>query len=145
MSAFTPDPSHFTLTGAYYPKGHVFAMFPDLAAAHEAVHGLAHVPGIGEVQAVAAPDIERIFADRADEGGGGPSVGRENQFMLRFVELARSGNSAVVIDVVNADADTIAGVLTDRGAMLAYYYRAWVIEDLVPPTPGAEAAAAGRL
>ena len=36
MAAFTADPKHFTVAGAYYPTDHVFAMFADAAAAQAA-------------------------------------------------------------------------------------------------------------
>ena len=44
MAAFTADPKHFTVAGAYYPTDHVFAMFADAAAAQAAATRMAEVP-----------------------------------------------------------------------------------------------------
>ncbi len=146
MNLFTPDPGHFTtLTGAYYPTGHVFAMFADEAAARAAASRMQAVPDVGGVQLAAAPAIEAAFAKRAADVGAMPSVGREDQFMLRFVELARKGRSGLLVDLGGADADAVTAVLQEGGAVLAYHYRQLVIDELVTPTIGAEAAAAGRL
>lgn len=147
MSTFQPDPSQFNMTGAYYPKGHVFAMFQDLPSAQTAASQLAAVPKVGAVQALAPADIGSAFAERAaaTAEGGAPSVGREDQFMLRFVELARSGKAGVLIEMADANADDVSAVLNQAGALLAYHYRALVIEELVDTTPRAEAAASGKL
>ena len=145
-SRFVPDPSHFTkLTGAYYPTGHVFAMFADGAAAEAAAERLRALPGVGAVT-LATPDaIEGAFAERAAEVGGAPSVGREDQFMLRYVELARAGKGGVLVELDNAGAGAVARALDAGQATLAYHYRTLVIDEIVSPTPRAEAAAAGRL
>ncbi|HOB65899.1 hypothetical protein [Ottowia sp.] len=146
MTRFTPNASHFTaLTGAYYPTGHVFAMFADESAAQAASNRMQAVPDVGDVT-LAMPDaIQAAFAKRAAEVGAMPSVGREDQFMLRFVELARAGKCGLLIDMGNADAEAVQAVLDEHGALVAYHYRNLVIEEMVTPTPKAEAAAAGRL
>jgi hypothetical protein len=145
MSHFTADASHFTLGGAYYPTDHVFAMFPDISAAQAAARRLTGVPGIGRGVVAAPADILQAFASRAAEVGGAPSVGREDQFMLRFVELARAGRAGLLIEVAKSDVAALGAALTASRAELAYHYRALVIEELVQATPRAEAAAAGRL
>ncbi|MDO5624208.1 MAG: hypothetical protein Q4G71_05930 [Pseudomonadota bacterium] len=145
MSAFAPDSSHYTMRGAYYPTDHVFTMFSDLPAARAAAEQVAALPGVGKVT-LAAPDaIEQAFAERAAEVGGAPSVGREDQFMLRFVELARAGKVGVLIEVADADTEALGTLLDAAGAALAYLYRTLVIEELVDPSRRAEAAAAGKL
>lgn len=146
MSTFVPEPSHFTtLTGSYYPTGHVFAMFADDAAAQAAAARVAEVPGVGAVTLATPAAIEAAFAKRAADVGGTPSVGREDQFMLRFVELARAGKFGLLIDVAAADADAVSAALDAGGAQLVYHYRTLVIDELVEPTRRAEAAAAGKL
>ena len=65
MASFT-DPSQFTMTGAYYPKGHVFAMFKDAASAHAAVESVAKQPKVGEVQFLSPEAITQAFAERID-------------------------------------------------------------------------------
>ena len=144
MASFT-DPSQFTMTGAYYPKGHVFAMFKDAASAHAAVESVAKQPKVGEVQFLSPEAITQAFAERIESVGGMPSVGREDQFMLRFVELARGGKAGLLIEVGRADTEALSAALAASGAVLAYYYRTLVIEELVDSSPRAEAAAAGKL
>ena len=145
MAPFTADASHFTMSGAYYPKDHVFAMFADPAAAQAAAERIGAVPDVGALSLAEPGAIQQAFAERAAAVGGAPSVGREDQFMLRFVELARAGRAGLLIEVGRADTAALSAALAASGAVLAYYYRALVIEELVDPTPRAEAAAAGKL
>ena len=49
MSGFATDPGQFSMSGAYYPKGHTFAMFKDAATAQAAAARVAGVPQIGQV------------------------------------------------------------------------------------------------
>ena len=143
--SFTPDAAHFTMRGTYYPTGHVFAIFADDATAERAVELVGAIEGVNSARALSPAAIEQAFAQRADEVGGMPSVGREDQFMLRFVELARGGRAGLLIDAGSAESEVLSNALRDAGALLAYHYRNLVIEELVEPTPRAEAAAAGRL
>ena len=145
MAHFTADTHHFSMTGAYYPKDYVFAMFADTAAAQAAAERVGAVPGVGAVSLAEPGAIQQAFAERAAEVGGAPSVGREDQFMLRFVELARAGRAGLLIEAGRADTAALSAVLATSGAVLAYHYRALVIEELVESTPRAEAAAAGKL
>ncbi|QTD44041.1 hypothetical protein [Ottowia testudinis] len=146
MNTFIPGTSHFTVGGAYYPTGHVFTMFADEAAARAAAVRLAQVPDMGDITLATPAAIQHAFAKRAaDVGAGAPSVGREDQFMLRFVELAQGGKPGLLIDAARAEPESISAVLNTAGALLAYYYRALVIEELIDTTPRAEAAAAGKL
>lgn len=145
MNRFTVDPSHFTLGGAYYPKGHVFAMFTDEPAAHGAAHRVASVSHVGAVNVATAEAIRETFGARAEEVGGIPSVGREDQFMLRFVELARSNEAGLLIEVAHANVPALTQALRDAGARVGYYYRTLIIEELIDASPEAEAAASGKL
>ena len=142
---FTVDPSHFSMSGAYYPKGHVFALFNDAASAHAAVAALAKVPKVGEVQFLPSEAIVQAFAERTESVGGMPSVGREDQFMLRYVELAKEGNAGVLLAMGHATTDDVGAALTKAGAVLAYYYRALVIEELIHTSTHAEETASGKL
>ncbi len=130
--------------GVFYPRGYVFAMFLDAAAAQVAVTALAALAEIGSVQLVSSATIVERMSPRAADRGM-PSVGREDQFMRRFVELARDGMDGVLIEVGHAVPEAIAQVLEANNAALAYHYRTLVIEELVDTKPRAEAAAAGKL
>ena len=145
MSGFATDPGQFSMSGAYYPKGHTFAMFKDAATAQAAAARVAGVPQIGQVQTVSPGEITQAFAERAKSVGGVPSPGREDQFMLRYVELAQRGCAGVLIDMADAAPDDVATELASAGALLAYAYRALVIEELVTPPPPVEGVAVGKL
>ena len=119
MTAFTADPKHFTVAGAYYPTDNVFAMFADAAAAQAAATRMAEVPDVGAVQLAEPGAIQQTFAKRAADVGGAPSVGREDQFMLRFVELARGGKAGLLIEVGRADTEALSAALAASGAVLA--------------------------
>ena len=106
---------------------------------------MADVPDVGAVQLAEPGALQQTFAKRAADVGGAPSVGREDQFMLRFVELARGGKAGLLIEVGRADTEALSAALAASGAVLAYYYRTLVIEELVDASPRAEAAAAGKL
>lgn len=145
-TSFNPDSGHFSAAGAYYPSGHVFAMFRDTGAAEAAAGSLSASIATDQLTLATPAAIERAFASRADEVGEGiPSLGREDQFMRRFVELARAGKAGLLIELGDTDPQALGDALRATGAVLAYHYRPLVIEDLVPPTPTAEAAAAGKL
>ncbi|MBH1966246.1 MAG: hypothetical protein I8H77_18010 [Comamonadaceae bacterium] len=144
MNAFAVPSAHLSM-GAYYPKGHLFAMFADTKAAEAAASKVSEVEGVGSV-AVATPQaIIAAFSERAAEVGGMPSVGREDQFMARYVELAQSGKAGLLIEVADAAPEGLSQSLLASGAWLAYYYRALIIEELVELTLRTEGAAAGKL
>ena len=145
MATFQADPAHFTVGGAYYPKGHVFAMFNSADAARAAVERVAHVPKVGELRYLPPEAIVQAFAERSESVGGMPSVGREDQFMLRYVELASKGKAGLLIDMADAAPEAVSAALAAAGALLAYHYRALVIEELVQTATQAEAAASGKL
>ena len=130
--------------GVFYPRGYVFAMFLDAAAAQVAVTALAALAEIGSVQLVSSATIVERMSPRAADRGM-PSVGREDQFMLRFVELAEGGKAGVLIDMASAVPEQVGAALSAADAILAYYYRALVIEELVDTSARAEAAASGKL
>ncbi len=145
MASFQADPGHFTVGGAYYPTGKVFAMFNSADEAHAAVARAAKVAKVGEVRYLPPEAIVQAFAERTESVGGMPSVGREDQFMLRYVELAKEGKAGVLIDMQGASVDDVGAALAAAGAVLAYYYRTLVIEELVQTSTHADEVAAGKL
>ena len=106
---------------------------------------MAGLPKVGEVQFLSPESIVQAFAERVESVGGIPSVGREDQFMLRYVELAKEGKAGILIDIADAAPEEVSAALSVSGAVLAYHYRALVIEELVQTAPHAEEAASGKL
>lgn len=145
MSNRLSDKRLYRMGDVFYPRGHVFCMLADPAAAEAAARRLADVAGIGAIDVVPGADIIESLSDGAQKAGGMPSVGREHQFMLRFVELAQAGRCGLLVEVAHADQDAIAAVLTAQRIDLAYLYGLLVMEELVDSSKRADDAAAGEL
>lgn len=146
MSNRLSDKSLFRMNDAFYPRGHVFSMLADAAAAEAAATHLAKIRGIGAMHVVPSAAVIAAMAPGARKAGDGmPSVGREHQFMRRFVELAHAGCSGLLVEVAGADHEAIADALAAQRVELAYLYRLLVIEELVDSSKRADDAAAGQL
>ena len=146
MSNRLSDKHLYRMNDAFYPRGHVFSMLVDTPAAEDAAATLAEIEGIGAIDIVPGDAIIAAMNEGAQKAGDGmPSVGREHQFMLRFVELAHAGCSGLLVEVAGADQDAIARALATQRVELAYLYRLRVIEELVDSTERANDAAAGEL
>ena len=140
------DKSLFRMNDVFYPRGHVFSMLVDATAAEAAAARLAQVKGVGAIDVVPREAIMEAMHEGAQKAGDGmPSVGREHQFMLRFVELARAGRCGLLVEVANAKNEDIADVLATQRVELAYLYGLLVIEELVGSSKRADDAAAGQL
>lgn len=139
------DQSLYRMSDAFYPRGHVFAMFADADAAEETASKLREVRGIGLIDVVSAEAIIEGMQEGAQKTGGMPSVGREHQFMRRFVELAHKGCGGLLAEVASADIDAMTSIFLQQPVELAYFYRPLVIEELVDSTKRADDAAAGQL
>lgn len=107
MTSPLSDTSLYTARGVFYPRGQVFAMLPDATARGRAApcreRAARHRRRAG---GGGRGHHAQRFTQRAEEVGGAPSVGREDQFMLRFVELARQGLCGLLIELGEADART---------------------------------------
>ena len=120
-------------------------MYADAPGARAAASAISETPGIGAIQIVASQAIVDRMAEQPEQAEGMPSVGREDQFMRRFVELARQGMTGLLVEVDEADTHAITQALLSPRPELAYHYRLLVIEELVDTSARAEAAAAGKL
>ncbi|MCK9515933.1 MAG: hypothetical protein WCZ18_12375 [Ottowia sp.] len=145
MTSPMADKHLYRMDDVFYPRGHVFALLADAAAAQAAAASVSAVRAVGPVAVVPPEAIIEHLGPRADKTGGLPSVGREHQFMLRFVELARAGRCGLLIAVDDADPGAVAAALASHPVELAYLYRLLVIEELVESTKRANDAAAGEL
>ncbi|MCB1979681.1 MAG: hypothetical protein KDF25_10050 [Burkholderiaceae bacterium] len=147
MKPFVLDSSHTSVAGVFYPKGHVFALFPKPQLARQAAEQLAAAGYLGEC---AFADSETIMKDVVRTVGSGdvplPSVGAESDIVRRIADLAGSGHCALLIDVTKHDEpDMLASTLHAEGAVAAFYYRTLVIEDLIeqPQTGGKQSVTVG--
>jgi hypothetical protein len=136
---FTDDDLYRT-DGVFYPCGYTFAMFADADRARLAADSLRELVGVGLIQVLSSKALLAQMGERADQMGNLPSVRRELQFMLRFIELARKGMCGLLIEVAHADTDAIAAALKPVHPAVACYYRQSVIEELAHSTPRTTAA-----
>lgn len=137
MKPFVLDSNHTNMSGVFYPKGRVFAMF---ASAQAAQHAAAQweAQHAGAECAHASPDT--ILRDIVRTLGSSdiplPSVGADGDIVRRIADLAEAGCHGLLMDVgKHENGDTLGPALEALGAQAAFYYRTFIIEDLVPQPP----------
>lgn len=134
MKNFAPDPKLFTLSGVFYPTGHVFMMFPTSQDALAAEQMLLNSGYDGGALCLLTPhDIhEKIAAAAGDDEEGLPSPGTEAATARHYEELARQGHHALLVPARTAKhCEHIMQALKDAKISYAQRYRQFVIEDLV--------------
>ena len=133
MKNFVLTPDMLTLGGTFYPRGYAFIMFPDEAAAKKVAAGLNHQPdSSSDVAFLSAPVIlKQIGKIDGDSEIDLPSVGTEGATVRKYVDLARKGQSALIIKV-DSDEQTEHVMKLARDAEFSYAqrYHLLAIEDL---------------
>ncbi|WP_428000576.1 hypothetical protein [Acidovorax sp.] len=138
MKPMILDSTMTNMGGVFYPTGHVFALFPDEDCVRQAATALEASGHKGEL-AYASP--EAIMADIVRTLGTAdaplPSVGAEGDMVRRIADLAGTGHHGLLIQMDSKDEpDTVVAAIAPEGAATAFYYRTFIIEDLVtPPVP----------
>ena len=138
MKPMILDSTMTNMGGVFYPTGHVFALFPDEDCVRQAATALEAAGHRGEL-AYASP--EAILADIVRTLGTAdaplPSVGAEGDMVRRIADLAGTGHHGLLIQMDSKDEpDTVVEAIAPQGAATAFYYRTFIIEDLVtPPVP----------
>lgn len=136
MKPFVIDSSMTSIGGTFYPTGHVFALYPDEEGVRQVAAALLAADHEGAV-AHASPEV--IMRDIVRTLGTPetplPSVGAEDDLVRRIADLATKGHHGALITVASNDTmETVASALTQTGAVAAFYYRTFIIEDLVTQT-----------
>ena len=68
-----------------------------------------------------------------------PSVGAEGDMVRRIADLAGTGHHGVLICMADKDTpERVVAAIAPEGAAAAFYYRTFIIEDLVPQAPEQE-------
>ena len=101
----TPD-MLTTFGGTFYPKGYMVIMFPNEKDAQQvaaAVGNFSDKPAVFELDP--ATVLREIGQVDGDSDVDLPSVGTEGATVRKYVQLARKGNSALMI---KADSDEVA-------------------------------------
>ena len=122
-----------TMNGVFYPTGHVFALFKTqelLENAAAALEDATHTSSLSH----ANPDRIRreITHTVSDTGTVMPSVGADNDIVRRIDDLAQRGYHGVMIELNDKDdVEKLQAALTQMQAAAAFYYRTFIIEELV--------------
>lgn len=138
MKPMILDSTMTNMGGVFYPTGHVFALFPDEDCVRQAATAL---EAAGHKGALAYASPETILADIVRTLGTAdaplPSVGAEGDMVRRIADLAGTGHHGLLVQMDSKDEpDTVVDAITPQGAATAFYYRTFIIEDLVtPPVP----------
>ena len=140
MKPLILDSSMTNMSGVFYPTGHVFALFPDEDCARQAAAALHSASHQG---ALAHASPEFILQEIVRTLGGNdiplPSVGAEGDMVRRIADLAGTGHHGVLICMADKDTpERVVEAIAPEGAAAAFYYRTFIIEDLVPQAPEQE-------
>jgi hypothetical protein len=135
MKPYALDSKMFTISGVFYPTGHIMAMVPDHESAVKIAKELEAIPGHGEISllepAAIITDIGRT-AVGSDDGDMPPSIGTESATVREYVELAQKGQYGLLVRVNSSEAaERVADVLRKNQFSYAQRYHMLVIEDIV--------------
>ena len=135
MKNLVLDSSMTNMGGVFYPTGHVFALFPDEDCVRQAATAL-QAAGHRGALAYASPDtiLQDIVRTLGTADAPLPSVGAEGDMVRRIADLAGTGHHGILIAMADKDeADAVVHAIAPEGAVTAFYYRTFIIEDLISP------------
>ncbi|MEO7548136.1 MAG: RNA-binding protein [Ramlibacter sp.] len=133
MKPFTLDSSMTTMSGVFYPTGHIFVMFPTRADAEQAGAALVAAGVEGNELSLITPEViqEKIAATVGNADAELPSAGTEGDTVRRFAELASQGHHALLVHAPKAkDSEHAMEAIKNFPVSYAQKYRQLVIEDL---------------
>ncbi|MBU0893234.1 MAG: hypothetical protein KKH21_20430 [Gammaproteobacteria bacterium] len=133
MKPLVLDSSMTNMGGVFYPTGHVFALFRDEDCVRQAATALQAAGHQGDT-AYASPEVilQEIVHTLGTADVPLPSVGAEGDMVRRIADLAGKGHHGLLIAMADKDStDTLVGAITGEGAVTAFYYRTFIIEDLI--------------
>ena len=133
MKSFELTPDMLTLGGVFYPRGYAFVMFPDASAAEQVARDIESNPGTtSEVMLLSPTTVLREIGKVEGESDVTlPSVGTEGATVRRYVDLARRGNSALMVKL-DSDKDAALVMVAARKVAFSYgqRYHLLAMEDL---------------
>lgn len=135
MKPLVLDSTMTNMGGVFYPTGHVFAMFPDEDCVRQAATALHSGNHHGDL-AYASPEVilQEIVHTLGTADAPLPSVGAEGDMVRRIADLAGRGHHGLLIAMGDKDTpDNVVAAIAPQGAAAAFYYRTFIIEDLVTP------------
>ena len=133
MKQFALDSSMTTMSGVFYPTGHIFLMFPSLDAVRQAARSLTD-GGVGPDDiSMLTPEViqQQITRTVGNADIPLPSAGTEADTVREFANLASSGHHGLLVHAPGGrDGDRVMQLLEGSGFSLAKKYRQLVIEDM---------------
>lgn len=137
MKPLILDSTMTSMGGVFYPTGHVFALFHDEDGVRQAADTM-RAAGYSSETAYASPEVimQEIVHTLGSADAPLPSVGAEGDMVRRISDLAGSGHHGMLVKISDKhDVDRLVSLITPAGAVTAFYYRTFIIEDLItPPT-----------
>jgi hypothetical protein len=140
MKLLVLDSTMTNLGGVFYPTGHVFALFPDEDCVRQAATALQNAGHKG-TPAYASPDfiLQEIVHTLGTADAPLPSVGAEGDMVRRIADLAGKGYHGMLVSMADKDTpEALVEAITPQGAVTAFYYRTFIIEDLIPQSVDAD-------
>ena len=133
MKSFELTPDMLTMGGVFYPKGYAFIMFPDASAAEQVARDIESNPGTTSEVMLLSPAtvLTKIGKVEGESDVTLPSVGTEGATVRRYVDLARRGNSALMVKL-DSDEDAAFVMVAARKVTFSYgqRYHLLAMEDL---------------
>ena len=133
MKDFELTSDMLTMGGVFYPKGYAFIMFPDAGVAEQVARDIESNPGTtGAVMLLSPATVLRQIGKVDGESDVVlPSVGTEGATVRRYIDLARRGNSALMV-AVESDKDAELVMVAARKVTFSYgqRYHLLAMEDL---------------
>ena len=135
MKPLLLDSSMTSMAGVFYPTGHVLALFPDEDCVRQAAAALQTAGHAGDT-AYASPEV--ILQDIVQTLGTADSpflsAGAEGDIVRRLANLAGTGHHGMLVALADKDdPEALATAMASEGAVAAFHYRTFVIEDLITP------------
>jgi len=133
MKNFELTKDMLSMTGQFYPTGHIVMMLPDANAAQAAGRALVDA-GIadGDISLI-TPELmmSQIVRTVGNSDVPLPSAGTEADTVRRFAQYASQGHYALLVKAPdNEDSERVMAALRGHPVSHAQKYRMLVIEDL---------------
>ena len=133
MRPFELSRDMLSMTGQFYPTGHIVLMLPDAGAADAAGRALVDAGVADDDIMLITPDamMGQIVRTVGNSGMPLPSAGTEADTVRRFSQYAAQGHYALLVRAPdNEDSERVMAALRGHPVSHAQKYRMLVIEDL---------------
>jgi len=130
MKPFELTKQMLTMSGVFYPTGYAFIMFPDAEQARQAADSM---DSFSDSVMLLTPEtvLKDIGKVDGDSDAALPDVGTEGATVQRYVNLARKGHHAVMVEVPDSDAaERVVAQARKQGFSFGQRYHMLAMEDL---------------